>query len=592
MHPKTQLARLIALALAPAIAITLADTAAAQTATAQALPTAPTLLPSLTVAGGTTKTIDTTTKLQQLKLGSGAALVAPAGKSLTLTVGGIGLPIKAGTYCCDVVLTVTDNIDVSYSSGSPGGASETLNHVLRTGVYIDNGARVASKSVAAIVSEGTVSNSAAKGVYIESREPKFNGFIVTGLSNYTITDPTILLYGNGGNDFVGFGAGIKADGYAKVKVDGAYIYAKGAIRTAMFAGGNSTLDVNNSFIDVRNGTLPSDYSFTVATGKLMEVPWVLGLAGNNRATNLVGSATATYTASRIRAQGWGALSTDDTTKVRLKAKDSRIEVTQSGYGAYSIGDSVDTFDNCRINVADMALIMANGAASGTFTNGTVVNSGRFGVMMHSNSGGTLIVNKGSVINSKEASIQLKSSSPTIIVNKARLVPANGLLIQAVVNDDPYMTELGFPASGSEVNATFRDTSLVGDIVNGNTVAAGVTTRLYNTRLLGAITQATTTHQTADDGTALSMAHPELYKLVGAFTHSYASTGSSFPVDVTLGGSSEWIVNRTSYLTKLTIGANASVVAASGKTLTMTVDGVNTSIVPGRAYSGAIVLTVS
>jgi len=549
-------------------------------------------LPSLTVAAGETKIISATTRLRELKLASGGTLVAPNGQSLTLTVNGIGTPLAAGTYRGDLVLTVTDNIDVQYTSAGPGSAPEVLHHVFRTGVYIQDGSYVPGKSVAAIVRGGRVANTAADDVQITSNEEKFNGIIVAGLSDYSIRNPRISLTGNGGNDFAGFGAAIMSTDDATVNVDGARIETRGAIRTAVFAGGNSTMNVDHSFIDAKGGTLPADYSFTVATGKLMEVPWVLGITGNNRATNVVKNATANYSNSRIRSQAWGALSTDDVVKVRLNVRNSLVETVESGYGTYSIGDCIDTFSHSVLNVADMAMIMANGPASGVFTDGTVVNSGRFGVMMHSNSGGTLTIDKGTVFRTKSTAIQIKSSNPTIVVDNARLYPGNGILLQAVVNDDPYMVQLGFPASGSSVDATIRNTRLAGDIINGNSLAANVKVALANASLAGGISTATTSHATAADGTALSFGHPELYDLVGDFIHTFAPLASSFGMTVSLDASSSWTVSKTSYLTGLTLASGATIAAPAGHRLTMTVNGVPTAIKAGASYSGAIVLAVS
>jgi len=547
---------------------------------------------ALSVAAGQTLTVSETTNLSQLDLAQGGAIVAPSGKSLTLTVNGIGTPLLAGSYRGNLVLTVTDNIDVQYTSAGPGTTPEVLNHVFRTGVYVKDGSVVASKSVAAIVRGGQVFNTAARDVQITSNEEKFNGIIVAGLSTYEITRPTISLSGNGGNDFAGFGAAIMSTDDATVTVDGARIFTSGVVRTGVFVGGKSTMTVNNSLIETRGGTLPTGYSFTVATGKMMEAPWVLGITGNNRATNLVASGTANYNHSHIKAQAWGALSTDDTTHVRLNVKDSLVETVESGYGAYSIGDTIDTFSHSVLNVADMALIMANGPASGVFTDATVVNSRRFGVMMHSNSGGTLTIDKGSVFNTVAAAIQVKSSSPTIVVDNAQLNARNGILLQAVVNDDPYTAVLGFSSSASNVNATFSNTSLRGDIINGNALAGSVNVALSNTTLKGAITTATTTHATATDGSVLNFSRPDLYYLVGEFKHTYAPLSASFGMAVTLDGSARWIVDKTSYLRNLSLATGAVLSAPSGRSLTMTVDGVVTPIQAGASYAGAIVLTVS
>jgi len=166
--------------------------------------------PVLKVPAGQSVQISQTTALSKLVLGTGSAITAPDGYSVTLTVDGVGRPQEARSYSGDVVLTLTENISVSYTSSGPGTAPEVLNHVFRTGVYVNDGAYVPGKSVAAIVRNGTVSDTSADGVQIKSLEEKFNGILVEGASTYAINAPRIQLTGNGGNDFAGFGAAIAA----------------------------------------------------------------------------------------------------------------------------------------------------------------------------------------------------------------------------------------------------------------------------------------------------------------------------------------------------------------------------------------------
>jgi len=48
----------------------------------------------------------------------------------------------------------------------------------------------------------------------------------------------------------------------------------------------------------------------------------------------------------------------------------------------------------------------------------------------------LTINKNSVFNTEKAVIQLKSSSPDILVDGARLHSKSGVILEAFVNDDP------------------------------------------------------------------------------------------------------------------------------------------------------------
>jgi len=43
---------------------------------------------------------------------------------------------------------------------------------------------------------------------------------------------------------------------------------------------------------------------------MMQVPWILGTLGNNRATLVTGNGAAFYNNTYIRAENWGAVSND------------------------------------------------------------------------------------------------------------------------------------------------------------------------------------------------------------------------------------------------------------------------------------------
>jgi hypothetical protein len=548
-----------------------------------------TSIESMEVAADATMEISSATRVDELTIGSGATLTAADGYSLSMTVDGVETPIAEGSYSGDVVITPTANIEITYGTLDP--------HYFRTAVYVEDGTYVADKSVASALVGGDVSDTGVSGGTITSVGEKFNGIMATSSADNTdaydfdIRDVTIDFTGNGGNDFAGFGAAIFSSGYANVNVDNATITTNGAVRTAVFAGGNSTMSVNNSSIEVSNGTLPEDYVWNVNLGEMMEVPWMLGLTGNVRATNLVANATAYYNNSSIKAQGWGALSTDDTQSVRLYCINSSLETVESGYGAYSIGDAVDTFSGCNLDVNDYGLIMAAEGA-GTFTDGTVVNSDRFGVMLHSNGNGTLRIERGAVFNTGEAVIEAKGSFPTILVDNATLNSANGVILQMMANDDPYFASfvaanpgLG-GSSGSSSSATFSNVTLSGDIIHGNTAAGDLNVTLESATLTGAITTATTAFQFELDGLAAEDVTAEQYYYIGQVQNTFTATDEDGALNLTLDASSSWVVDETSYLNSITIEDGASIIAASGKNLTMLVDGVETAIAAGT-YSNVV-----
>jgi hypothetical protein len=349
--------------------------------------------------------------------------------------------------------------------------------------------------------------------------------------------------------------------------------------------GEGIARVNDSYIETFNGTSKENIT--------MEVPWMMGLSGNVRSTNIIENATVYFNNSHLKSQGWGVLSADGPTKLRMYVTKCVIETVESGYGAFTIGDCVDTFSDCTFNVADMALIVCDNA-SGTFTDGTVVNSGRFGVMMHTGTGGgVLTIDKGSVFNTKETVIQVKGRGTNIVVDNAQLKPENGIIIQNMAIDDPFIAKnfMGTRGFSRDVVATFSNMSMNGDIINADTAASAMDVTFKNASITGAITTATVKHALGPNGEEVDMGHPELYKLIGSVTNTFCDTKEKFGLKVSLDEKSKWVVDETSYLSGLTIAEGAGITAPDGYNLKMTVGGATKPIKAGE-YKGKIVLTVT
>lgn len=531
-----------------------------------------------------------------LVIAPGAVPAAPPGKLLTLTVDGVEVPLAPGTYR-NAVLSVTDDIPVKYH--------DLPVHHFRTALYVENGQPVPARSVGAAVRGGAVRPGGLADARIVSRGDNFNGVMVTGEGKYTLDRPMIDFTGNGGNDFAGFGAAIMSSGKAEVTLNRPIIRTRGAIRPALFVGGDSVMHVNDAEIEVFNGTLPADYKFTVDVGKMMEVPWMLGLSGNVRASNLVDRGTMYFNRSHIRSQGWGVLSTDDNTHVRMYVKDSLIEAVEAGYGTYSIGDSVNHFSHSVIRAADVGGIMAaNGSL--TFTDGTIIEAGLYGVMMHSGvGGGTLTIDKGSVLRAGKAAIEVKGIGTTIVVDGATVTSGSGVILQGMENDDPFLKAMmagrapegasapppGMGATGGrpdekpqspDIVGTFRNTTLAGDFWNGRTAQGGMTLSFEASTVTGRIS--TSKVAPASGQEPVRATYREIGNVVNAAVPSKTSKGLA----VVLDAASRWTVTGTSYLTKLDLAPGAKLDAGSRK-LVATVNGRRVVLRPG-SYSGAITLT--
>jgi len=505
-------------------------------------------------------TISATTKVTTLTIAD-VLPVAASGQSLTLTVDGVETPIATGTYTGTVVLEPTDQIVVT---------SGDYTYDWRAAAYIADGAPVLAKSVSSAVQGLTLSESLTTldGATIKSVGPAFNGIVVTATDSTTagdfkINNLTMNLTGNGGtdfsstadlveygNDFSGVGAGVVTQGYANVTLNSPSITTNGIVRTAILVKEHSTMQCNGGSIQTGGGQLCDDTDLAaaywapampsiIATGYMVMPPFMLGIKGDCRATNLLDYGTATYNDTTFNVKNWGALSVDSNTSVRLNVNNCKVTVADSGYASYTIGgDSKVTYTDSTINVPDMALIGANGAASGYFRNDTVT-SGRFGIVVWGNSDGTYEVDGGTWSTAKGLVLLKGSYSNVTLKNGASITSANGRILETATNDDSG----GGNGSGTAATLTIDDSTVTGDIIHGfegtelDVVISG------GASVTGAISMATATEESTMDGvlkTVMPTPNPDSRPYFGAFDYTYGYISGS-TLNVTLSGTSTWTI---------------------------------------------------
>ena len=379
------------------------------------------------------KTVDSTweitetTRLFGLTLTAGGRITAPAGKLVTLVYNGENLPLLPGQYEGDVVLEVTDAVRYQDTD-------------FRAAVTMEDGKYAPEKSIRAAAIGGEISDGRISGISVTSMEEAVNGIFVSVPEGEetVIEDVTLDMLGNGGNDFIGYGAAIAASGKGRLVVNRADIRTHGAARGSIYAGDHIQLQVNDSAIASKGGVLNADYEDTIKTtlpGVMRRVPWMLGLRGNCRATNLLDYAEAEYNRCSISAEGWGVLSTDGVKRCRMNINDSDVQVTgPSGYAALSIGDCVVNFNGSRVRTPDYGMIMMMGKGSGGFKDGTTVDSGRFITMSSMNTG--LLEASNSILRSDETAFVVKGSSTEFRLDSCTLEPGNGIILQVMNSDDP------------------------------------------------------------------------------------------------------------------------------------------------------------
>jgi hypothetical protein len=596
----------------------------------------------ITVGSGETYELSATTRVSELSIAEGGIIAAPDGYSLSLTVdgvetgqlltetGGTATLVQAGTYRGDVVLTVAEANAVTY---------ETLTFPFRQALYVDAAGVDRDRSVLTAVRGGKVTDASARNVSITSTGECFDGVFVQD-ATYTLNGTAISLTGNGRCDFAGYGAAVVGDGSAtKLVLDGARIGTKGVVRTAVIANDGANVVVKNSVLRTRNGVLPADYQATVETPYMQSVPWMLGLDGNVRATNLIGrSSKATYLNSTVFSETWGALSVEGGSGLKLTVVDSHVGNTgEYGYGTYAIGDAVVRVLGSRFDVGSYATIIAGPAAVvhyGASTRAavaalnteldlglsaaelkalpvrnTVVNSGHFGYMFFG--AGTLTLDGGTVINSERATFLNKGQQTAISVDGAggtRLNPRDGIILQMIELDDPgpvrvdgkmlntgvYTEPTGDPAKDSTFDvtaahtadgaATFTSIKLKGDFYNGMRKGKNMVLTFEDATVEGVITASRTKHR-------VSTIDASTFYELGIVTNT-AQAAVNNGVVVRLNSGSAWTVTGTSYLTSLTLAADATVKAPRGKTVTLTVDGTEAALTPGTTYTGALTVTVA
>jgi hypothetical protein len=584
----------------------------------------------------TLKIVEETTTLDSLTIAEGEIYAAAPGKEVTMTVGGVGTNMKPGTYE-NVTLTVTESH--LKSTGGPGGAHT---HHFRAALFVKDGKIVEEKSVRAAVLDGAVSGTEAKGLKINDHQHLFNGVMITG-GKYEIDGADLSFVGNGGNDFQGYGAGIMTTGDAEVEVKNSRVHVEGAIRSAIWCGGESHLKVTDTVIDSIDAD-PFDNDFRSLSVPMMKcVPFALGLSGNCRATNVLDAGQVTYENCVVVADNWAPLSTDSgypPTSLTVKnvlAGIGRVEEAQpgkaytatktvagktwgytmggSGYIAYGDGGVVDTFEDCQLYSPDYIFI-CTGVQPMTFKNVTG-KAGRALAMWHQARGGKLTIQGGSFEIDKTA-FQIKSGAYVHIDMQGTdlKLGENGVLIQQLESDDAggivtrkyevpmqeddWATVAPAQEETPDSTAIFTDETLVGDIFNSVYGRKhGLSVTLKNSSLKGTVSSSNANHLKADGtvapgGTVFEQDNhwdaktTEDYKVVDPLAYKYAgrlkntpAPAVNNPVSLTLTDGASWTVTGTSYLASLTVGEGCTV------TGTITVDG-KTVTAPG-SYTGNIVV---
>ncbi len=392
--------------------------------------------------------------------------------------------------------------------GGPGGSNEKAEGVIGSwssggsedyeysaALYVTAEGIDEEKSSTERIASGAYDASSSDGIVIEDTQSGDNGIIVVD-ADYVISNTEINLLtdadGSDTCDFSGRGSAIAVYGsQGNVTVEDSTLHTAGVATMPIFADDGATLTIKNSTLQSDGGTLNADYLNTPDQALMVAPPWILGIMGTSRCTNMMGDNTTTNVIdSETSAGAWAVLSTDAGSDMVLNVYDSSLtlnnadesagaplqaeggQISQtldnpytvnygSGYGTYAIGDAVETFAGATINVGTYATIFTGGSATytalevgetyelknsagettttytATEDKATEIHSDTFGFMAHQGSN-AIALEKGTVVDSGYATFLVKSGSSnetlTATVDDATITNG-GVLIQVMDNDD-------------------------------------------------------------------------------------------------------------------------------------------------------------
>ena len=384
----------------------------------------------------------------------------------------------------------------SWSLGGTDANSEGGNdYAYDAALYVTAEGILQDQSSADRVSAGTYDADSAENIVINDSESGHNGILVYN-TDYTVSgaEITMLTEADGTDtcDFSGKGTAIAAFGSdANVTVTDSTVHTSGVATMPIFADDGATVTIRSSVLQSDGGTLSADYLNTPSQTLMVAPPWILGIMGNSRCSNMMGTNTTTNVIdSETSAGAWAVLSTDAGNNMALNiynssltlnnADESAAAVLQaaggqisetldnpytvnygSGYGTYVIGNASETFAGVQVNVGTYATIFTGGSAvytnleagkvyelknsagettatyEATEDKVTDIHSDTFAFMAHQDRN-SITVENGTIVDSGYATFLVKTGSSnqalTATVDDA-VITNGGVLIQVMDNDD-------------------------------------------------------------------------------------------------------------------------------------------------------------
>lgn len=402
---------------------------------------------------------------------------APEGKLVTMLVGGVETAYQPGESYENAEFYVTGKFAEIPCSYTGRGIDD-----YRAALFIGPGGIDPEMSVPAAVKGGKFDDSGAEGIMIESTSHDFTGVLLYE-GKYTIKDAVFkFITGSDGSrvsDFNGYGSLITALKNSKLFVENSEFDSVGVAKPALFSDEGSDVVLKNCRIRVMGGKLYDGYINSADCTIMVAPPWVLGIGGSARGTNLMGARSSTAAIDcDVKASRWGVMSSDGGEDMQLIAIDSDLTLLGdgggpedvrnpywsrygSGYGTYVICNAAEEFHGVNFKVGTYAVILRGGTAIYKSSKGrmkvvspttgevlyegegkgrkTTIESDAFGFMAHGT--GVLTVTDGTEVDCPNAVFLIKSGGVTMNVEDgAALSTKDGVILQ-VIDDDDAITGL-------------------------------------------------------------------------------------------------------------------------------------------------------
>ncbi|MCD8087798.1 MAG: hypothetical protein LUE22_04315 [Oscillospiraceae bacterium] len=591
--------------------------------------------------------IDKTVHFHEFTICDLAEISAPEGKMVTMLVNGTVVDMKPGKYSGNIDLIVSDEYVAKPASLMK---FNRLQAVLASAICVENDKIIPEKSVLEAVHDGTVTNEAADGVYIAAAG-HFNGIIVNN-GKYAIRNSQMDMEGFGFNDYIGADCAVTVHGNSDVEISNCEFNMSGVTRCAVHAGGNSTVAINNCKIINMSPASDWLGSFTWqlpfrGTNRLCQTADNAHVTYNNchlktngwgivsvdgvdkdikvdfndcymEATGpqtyaygsfCIGPCTLNFNHTVLKANGFPIICMCDEGEGFVNVSNG-TEIIGRRFGLVSISDGGTI---AMLKDSKMDTKLANFLFRGSHTSVTVDNC-------QITSESKQFINMIDDVNTDQ-----RAQNHIIPVGVQDIYVEEHDLAAYDEKEDIYMHLIHTDIVGDAMNATtniraYKQSRIGNGIGKFHDTMTGLfTPESIMENILAELPEGAEPPEPPDFGDPDANKGPKnlVLKLTGASVTGIISSATSHyreglteitpdncheindvtmeatptvnnGVILELDGESRWIVTGTSYITKLTIAADAVIEAVDGSELRMTVDGVITPITAGE-YVGKIVI---